>query len=616
MKFLENVKFENGRYEVSLPMKKSVCAENEIKVLGIPWNKSRDTLKFDLSNIVKDATKEPVTKRILLSTIARFYDPHGLISAVILPLKMLFQEVCLMKVDWDSPLPNEINDRWKSIIDDINLVSEIEFPRCLLPGVESDEIKSVELHGFSDASKIAYGANVYLRIETSNGISSHLIASKTRIAPLKTETIPRLELLAALLLAKLITSVSNALRNSIKIDKLVCWSDSQIVLWWIYREPKDFKVFVSNRLLQIRDLIAKENWFYCPTNANPSDIASRGIKCSILVNNDLWWKGPQFLALDSENWPKQTFCSNENEVPDEVKSEIKKQGPVSTHVLVNESKPVQSISDIIPCERFSSYTKLIRVTALVLKFVNLLRHKHTERELSERDIEEAESLWHREVQKSFENDEKFQKSRDNVRIFTDEKGVMRVGGRIENSTMPYNAKFPILLPRNHHFTNLYIWRCHFIVKHNGMRETLTELRSKYWIIGGRQVVKNVLSKCIVCKKFSAKPYGTMPAPPLPSYRVSDDFAFTKIGIDFAGPLYVKDIYSEDDTMNKCYIVVITCASTRAIHLELTPDLSADSFIRVMKRFIGRRGLPSMIVSDNGSTFRDSKVQKFISSRGC
>ena len=111
---------------------KPTVFENEIKVLGIPWNKNKDTLKFDLSSIVKDATKEPATKRILLSTIARFYDPHGLISPVILPLKMLFQEVCLMKVDWYSPLSNEINDRWKTIIDDINLVSEIEFPRCLL----------------------------------------------------------------------------------------------------------------------------------------------------------------------------------------------------------------------------------------------------------------------------------------------------------------------------------------------------------------------------------------------------------------------------------------------------------------------------------------------------
>ena len=351
-------------------LKKSVCSENEIKVLGIPWDKRKDTLKFDLSGIVKDATKEPVTKRILLSAIARFYDPHGLISAVILPLKILFQEVCLMKVDWDSPLPNEINDRWRTIIEDINLVSEIEFPRCLLPGDKSDEIKSVELHGFSDASKIAYGAKVYLRIETTNGISTHLIASKTRIAPLKTETIPRLELLAALLLARLITSVSNALQNSIKIDKVVCWSDSQIVLWWIYREPKDFKVFVSNRLLQIRDLVVKENWFYCPKNANPSDIASRGTKCSTLVNNNLWWKSPQFLTLDSGNWPKQSFSAKENEIPDEVKSELKKQSSVSTHVLVNENKPVQNISEIIPCERFSSYTKLIRVTALVLKFVN------------------------------------------------------------------------------------------------------------------------------------------------------------------------------------------------------------------------------------------------------
>ena len=144
----------------------------------------------------------------------------------------------------------------------------------------------------------------------------------------------------------------------------------------------------------------------------------------------------------------------------------------------------------------------------------------------------------------------------------DDDGLMRVGGRIENSTMPCSAKFPILLPREHHFTKLYVWLCHFNVKHNGVRETLTELRSKYWIIGGRQVVRKILSKCIVCKKFSAKPFDVLPAPPLPSFRVADDFAFTRVGVDFAGPLYVQDIYSKDKSMHKCYIALFTCASTR------------------------------------------------------
>ena len=118
---------------------------------------------------------------------------------------------------------------------------------------------------------------------------------------------------------------------------------------------------------------------------------------------------------------------------------------------------------------------------------------------------------------------------------------MRVGGRIENSTMLYSAKFQILLPREHHFTKLYVRLCHLNVKHNGIREKLTELRSNYWIIGGRQVVHKIISKCIVCKKFSAKPFDALSAPSLPSFRVAGDFAFTRVGFDLTGPLYVQDI---------------------------------------------------------------------------
>ena len=135
-----------------------------------------------------------------------------------------------VKIDWDAALPDEINNQWKSIIDDIESVSEIELPRSLLSNTQRDKIRRVELHGFSDAGKVAYGAKVYIRIETDDGFSSSLVASKSRITPLKEETVPHLELLGALLLAELITSVRNALKSLIKVDGINCWSDSQIFL--------------------------------------------------------------------------------------------------------------------------------------------------------------------------------------------------------------------------------------------------------------------------------------------------------------------------------------------------------------------------------------------------
>ena len=155
---------------------------------------------------------------------------------------------------------------------------------------------------------------------------------------------------------------------------------------------------------------------------------------------------------------------------------------------------------------------------------------------------------------------------------------------------------------------------HENVKHNGVRETLTELRSKFWIIKGRQAVKDVFFKCVICKKMLGKAFGTPPTSPLLTSKFSDDLVFTRVGGDFARPLYVKNIYQSGGETYKCYIAPFTCASTRAIHLELTPDLSANSFIRVLKRFIGRRGFPGLIISDNGTTFKDAKVKKFTLER--
>ena len=142
-----------------------------------------------------------------------------------------------------------------------------------------------------------------------------------------------------------------------------------------------------------------------------------------------------------------------------------------------------------------------------------------------------------------------------------------------------------------------------------MRETLNEVRSSYWIIKGRQTVRNLLSKCIVCKKLQSKPYGLVPELPLSDFRVSEDMAFSKIAVHFAGPLYVRSVYESKGDMYKCYIALFTCASTRAVHLDLTPDLTGPAFIRVLKCFTGR--LPNFILSDNGKTFHDKKVKRYV-----
>ena len=273
----------------------AMSEETVVKVMGVMWDKSEDCFKFDLSAFSKQTLSGTLTKRKLLSVTARFYDPLGLLSPLILPFKCMFQEICQLKVEWDEALPEDLTSRWKELVEDIEGVSSFTIPRCIMDGIEAEQVKCIQLHGFADAGRIAYSANVYVRVTTSDGHYSHLLASKTRVAPLKGETIPRLELMACLTLTLLITAVYKVLVCTIEVDAVINWTDSQIVWWWINGESKQFKQFVQNRVENIRSLWSKEHWRYCPSKLNPSDIASRGSKASDLVSSDLWWKGAPFL---------------------------------------------------------------------------------------------------------------------------------------------------------------------------------------------------------------------------------------------------------------------------------------------------------------------------------
>ena len=265
----------------------AMSEETVVKVMGVMWDKSEDCFKFDLSAFSKQTLSGTLTKRKLLSVTDRFYDPLGLLSPLILPFKCMFQDICQLKVERDEALPEDLTSRWKELVEDIEGVSSFTIPRCIMDGIEAEQVKCIQLHGFADASRIAYGANVYVRVTTSDGHYSHLLASKTRVTPLKGETIPRLELMACLTLALLITAVYKALACTIEVDAVINWTDSQIVWWWINGESKQFKQFVQNRVENIRSLWSKEHWRYCPSELNPSDIASRGSKASDIVSSDL-----------------------------------------------------------------------------------------------------------------------------------------------------------------------------------------------------------------------------------------------------------------------------------------------------------------------------------------
>ena len=438
---------------------------------------------------------------------------------------------------------------------------------------------------------------------------------------MKGETIPRMELMSAFILARLITTVSNALEDVVSIDNIYCWQDSQITLWWIYGTTKEFGQFVQNRLVEIRKLVNFRKWKYCPSDDNPSDIPSRGMKLSKLMKNSKWWKGPKFLSELKQFWPNQLNFEKLEDSLLETNLELKGNPRFDySNVFVNAAQ-VSSIAvrNIITCEACSNVDRLLRVTSFVLRFVNNLKNKLNKTELIVGNLQSEEiscslNLWCKQAQITLHEESDFKRNKIQLQLFQDEKGLLRCTGRVQNAPIAYATKHPILMPRNHHLTKLLVYRAHGNVKHGGTRETLTDLRSTYWVVRGRQLVKQLLSKCVICKRLHGKPYSSVPAPPLPNFRVAEAHAFSVVGANHAGHVFVRNIFAGDSTMFKSYILVITCTSSRSIHLEITPDLSGPAFIRSFIRFQGRRGSPSLVVSDNASAFKDQRLKRYLQSK--
>ena len=283
---------------------------------------------------------------------------------------------------------------------------------------------------------------------------------------------------------------------------------------------------------------------------------------------------------------------------------------LSHNLLAIERRP--DVGGVISCADFSSLQRLLRVTAYVLRAVNSFKAKNSDSNLptilTPQEISTAEGHWITHAQKELVLQKDFDTLRCQFGLFLDDKGLWRCGGRLQNASIPFTAKHPVLLPRKHHFTALVVCDAHQRVSHNGVKETLTEVRQRYWVVRGRSLIRAIIHRCTTCKKHEGAPFDSPPPPPLPEFRIKEDPAFTYTGVDFAGPLFVRNVSSSGSS--KVWICLFTCLVTRAIHLDIVSDLSTTTFIRCLKRFAARRGLPRKFLSDNGTTFK--AAAKFLS----
>lgn len=282
--------------------------------------------------------------------------------------------------------------------------------------------------------------------------------------------------------------------------------------------------------------------------------------------------------------------------------------------------------ELIDFHRFSSYKRLLRVIAYVCRFLHNIRSTVELRKsgtLTVTELRQAEihvvrcsqsTSFYAEIQELVDP----KKSRHRISIvkqlhlYLDNDKLLRCKGRIHNAAIDECTKFPILLPNRHPITSLIVRDAHESVLHSGENATITHIRQKYWIPRIRQCVKSILKKCVICKKVIGRPYPLPETPPLVKYRLEESSPFTVTGVDFSGALHVKP---DNGGTTKVYICLFTCATTRAIHLEVVQDLTEATFLQAFRRFCSRRSLPRLMVSDNGTTFHAAanQIRKLASS---
>ena len=573
-----------------------------MKALGAQWDAAKDVLGY--SHVVVEI--DVVTKRVLLSLVARLFDPLQLLAPYVVRAKILLQQAWIEGLEWDESFPPDLDRQVRAWVKELPSVELFEVPRCYH---RETPVKS-ELHTFTDASSLAYGATVYVRNVYEDGsVSVQIMIAKARVAPLKAISIPRLELMAAVLGLRLAVKTKELLGYS----SMQFWTDSMDVILWVHGQSRRYKPFVSHRVAEIQEHSSPQQWHHVPGTKNPADLASRGASIEDLIAPSCWVNGPEFLYQEESDWPKQKNLASEQ------LSEISQQEVAKSRSNVSElqdcsKKDLQQVSDCTPfmdINRFSSMTRLIRVTAWVFRFLRRLRSKdeNAGQVLESAELEHAERYWISQTQRQYFGSLLQNMTKDKtcpsgslkpLLPFVDREGFLRVRGRLENSNLPFDTKHPFIVPHQSHLATLIIRRAHLDRKHvGGTNGTLADIRQKYWIIHGREQVKKYERECVTCVMRKKRVHRQVMAP-LPAHRVTVPIrAFAKVGVDYAGPYLVR-ISRKTDA--KRWLCLFTCTTSRAVHLEVVYSMDTDGFLNAMTRMVARRGKPEFVVSDNGTNF--------------
>lgn len=625
-------------------------------MMSINFSKKRGKMRTGLDlreDEVRSNTPNPLTRRVLLSQIAAFYDPIGLATPAkqkgVMLVRESYQEAGKdnsTKDTWDDPLSPKLREASIRLFEEYVRLGHVRFERSLTPPGAIGRPVGVT---FSDGSEASYGAVLYLRWETQNGVVVRLVESKAKLTPLNQKgDVIKAELCGAVFATRLKRYFEKHCR--IDVTHWIHFVDSQTILGAIQKDSYGYQTFFANRIGEIQKAGPVEDWRWVEGNLNISDIITRGASPEELGEESEWQRGPEFLKWPEAEWPVKTASEIVATVADDVKrlkrkafsavitrAQSKKM-PNSSQVDVSEDMGVSSddhshlplqlpLTDqdptsaaetpkrklsgvalvrLVEPKRFSTLSKLCGTVAWTRRAVEfwlkISDPAKWEAKYSRLSSEERAAAFQDLVLAAQDGVEFHDTTLNRLVVFKDDKtGLLLCGGRVQSwnedgtsvPLIPFQSWLGTLLAREAHESN-----------HEGVAATLLRTRRKAWMVQGRRIVKKVINECLTCKKQRARLCQQVMSD-LPRERSSRANPFEYTTLDLFGPFEVRDAVKKR-VKKKVWGVVYCCMASRAVHADLVDDQSSESFLQAYSRFTALRGHPKKLWSDRGSNFVGAK----------
>ncbi|XP_065091420.1 uncharacterized protein LOC135712358 [Ochlerotatus camptorhynchus] len=520
------------------------------RVLGMRWQPINDEFTFRLclrEDVAQLLSGDMIpTKREVLRVVMSVFDPLGLVAAYVVHGKCLVQDIWRSKIAWDQRIPKEICSRWRQWVQALKGMDRETVPRCYFPGYSSAGLDNIELHVFVDASLVAFSCVAYFRIIDEGQVRCALVAAKSKVAPLKPLSIPRLELQAAVLGSRLMKSVQES--HTLPIRRRMIWSDSSTVLSWIQSDQRRYRQFVAVRVGEILSETCVGECRKVPGKLNVADEATKWGKGPCFKNGSRWFTGPKFLYKAESEWPGNELP--EPNIPEELRT-------VHAHHR-------EITEPLIDYRRFSKWERLQRATAYMLRFCancsGKVRGDPTEagEYLSQEELQSAEETLFRWIQMETYPDEMIAVEEQHQRFLEqaprlertsplcklspmlDEAGMLRMDGRIGAAHYaPYAVRFSVILPKNHYVTGLILNWYHRQYGHGNSETVVNEVRQRFHVSSLRNAVRKVAKTCKWCVVGKATPQPPRMAS-LPECRLAAYIRpFTFVGVDYCGPFLIR-----------------------------------------------------------------------------